>query len=131
MVELRKKEITTLRGELESRRDELQARLGEDMESVRSGEAGDTRGGSDRGDESVSTVEQEFRLKRAESGNRELVEINAALARMDAGEYGICVDCDEPIGAARLKAVPAVARCIRCQERYEDDRSERDATPSL
>ncbi len=40
--------------------------------------------------------------------------IMSALARLDSGEYGICIVCDEPIGAKRLQLDPAVPTCIRC-----------------
>ena len=46
---------------------------------------------------------------------RAVEEIDEALARMDAGTYGRCVDCDEPIIAERLEAVPAAPTCLRCK----------------
>ena len=49
----------------------------------------------------------------------ELKRIDAALARVADGSYGICIDCDEPIGAQRLHAYPAALRCAACQERHE------------
>jgi RNA polymerase-binding transcription factor DksA len=42
-----------------------------------------------------------------------------ALARIDAGTYGICIDGGEVIPDERLEARPEVARCIKDQERYE------------
>jgi DnaK suppressor protein len=50
--------------------------------------------------------------------NRLLIEqVDAALARLDAGTYGTCVTCGQPIGAARLEALPAAAHCIECQKK--------------
>ena len=49
----------------------------------------------------------------------EIGEVERALSRVDEGAYGRCIDCDEPIPAARLHAYPAAARCIRCQEAFE------------
>lgn len=43
-----------------------------------------------------------------------LVEIDAAAARLDAGEYGACEQCGEPIGEDRLSARPVARTCIRC-----------------
>jgi RNA polymerase-binding protein DksA len=57
-----------------------------------------------------------------EQGRREMAEISAALARMDEGTYGICEVCAEPIGAARLAAMPMARRCVPCQERLEHRR---------
>ncbi|MCU1356294.1 MAG: TraR/DksA family transcriptional regulator [Acidimicrobiales bacterium] len=43
-----------------------------------------------------------------------LAQLAAAAQRIDAGTYGRCVACGDPIGWARLAAVPAAQRCIRC-----------------
>jgi DnaK suppressor protein len=45
--------------------------------------------------------------------------IAAALERLDAGEYGLCVECGEGIAPARLKVLPEVTTCVRCQDRLE------------
>jgi len=47
----------------------------------------------------------------------ELKRIESALKRMDAGEYGYCVACDEEISAKRLDANPAVPTCVDCAAR--------------
>lgn len=52
-----------------------------------------------------------------EQGRREMEAIQAALARIDAGTYGICETCGETISAARLTAMPMARRCVSCQER--------------
>jgi phage/conjugal plasmid C-4 type zinc finger TraR family protein len=43
----------------------------------------------------------------------------AALHRLEDGSYGLCLDCGAPIAAARLKALPAVERCVPCQTQLE------------
>lgn len=43
-----------------------------------------------------------------------LAELDAALARVDAGTYGVCEGCGSAIGDARLEALPAARLCIRC-----------------
>jgi RNA polymerase-binding protein DksA len=45
-----------------------------------------------------------------------LVEIDAALARLDAGTYGTCERCGQPIAEGRLEARPVARTCIRCAE---------------
>ncbi|PCH99762.1 MAG: dimethylmenaquinone methyltransferase [Alphaproteobacteria bacterium] len=45
---------------------------------------------------------------------REIALIEAAIARLDAGNYGICVSCEEDIPPARLSAVPYTVKCIGC-----------------
>jgi RNA polymerase-binding protein DksA len=51
--------------------------------------------------------------------NRELLQIAAVRERLASGVFGICVDCGEPIGAARLQAQPTAVRCTDCQWRHE------------
>jgi DnaK suppressor protein len=43
-----------------------------------------------------------------------LVEVDAALQRLDAGTYGICERCGQPIGEGRLEARPVARTCIGC-----------------
>ncbi len=42
-----------------------------------------------------------------------------ALQRLSGGEYGLCEECGEPIAPARLRAMPEVTTCVRCQDRIE------------
>lgn len=44
----------------------------------------------------------------------ELRRIERALARIERGDFGLCVECEEPIGAGRLGADPAAMLCIGC-----------------
>ena len=54
----------------------------------------------------------------------EIRNISAALQRMDAGEYGICVECGTEIDSARIDAHPYAKKCIDCA-RLEEERSGR------
>ncbi|MDI3342078.1 MAG: TraR/DksA C4-type zinc finger protein [Sphaerobacter sp.] len=51
--------------------------------------------------------------------DREVADIDEALARLERGTYGVCIDCGELIDPARLKALPTAVRCLRCQTHYE------------
>ncbi|HEY2521484.1 MAG TPA: TraR/DksA family transcriptional regulator, partial [Streptosporangiaceae bacterium] len=54
------------------------------------------------------------------SSSRQLLEqTEKALARIDAGSYGVCESCGEPIGKARLMAVPRAVLCVTCKQREE------------
>jgi len=46
-------------------------------------------------------------------------KLRNALEHLREGDYGTCVECGEPIAAARLRAVPEVETCVRCQDRIE------------
>ena len=64
-----------------------------------------------------SARDLEFALDERETAELRLVD--AALARIEAGTYGECIDCGIQIPVARLHAAPEAARCIACQEKAE------------
>lgn len=45
--------------------------------------------------------------------------VRAALARLDAGSYGQCVDCGRELPDERLEARPEAERCVDCQQKAE------------
>jgi len=49
----------------------------------------------------------------------ELAANEAALRHLDAGTYGICIDCGTAIGQPRLQLLPAALRCAACQRTHE------------
>ncbi len=53
--------------------------------------------------------------------SRRLRQIDAALARLADGSYGICCDCGGSISPKRLAAIPSAERCIACQEQAAGD----------
>lgn len=63
--------------------------------------------------------EQEFTLSLVESEEDTLGLIDAALARIEDGTYGRCVQCDGTIPKARLNAIPYTPVCIKCAEARE------------
>jgi DnaK suppressor protein len=48
----------------------------------------------------------------------QLAQVDSALARIEAGTYGICQDCGVGIPVERLEAMPAAAYCVNCQVRH-------------
>ncbi len=55
----------------------------------------------------------------SESARREVIQIDAAIGRMDAGRYGKCVDCGQDIPIERLRALPFTLRCQEDEELRE------------
>lgn len=53
---------------------------------------------------------------------RQRDQVRAALARVDAGTYGRCVDCGQDLPPERLEARPEAARCVADQARVENGR---------
>jgi RNA polymerase-binding transcription factor DksA len=52
-----------------------------------------------------------------------LDEVDRALEKLDAGTYGICEECGQPISMERLRVLPSAALCVPCkrQEEWEDE----------
>ena len=48
-----------------------------------------------------------------------LSQVERALQRLDNGSYGICENCGNPIGKARLQAFPRATLCVTCKQREE------------
>jgi DnaK suppressor protein len=72
---------------------------------------------SDEGDLSQQHHEEWIFLNRNSIDIKLLREIAGALHRMDHDHYGVCMECEEPISAKRLDAVPWAKYCVSCQER--------------
>ena len=65
------------------------------------------------------TSARDFEFAINEHETAELAELELALLRLEAGTYGVCVDCAEVIPESRLKARPEAQRCMACQEKIE------------
>lgn len=84
---------------------------------------------TDRSEESVADLLVDVTLAEISRDVEELRDVEAALARIDRGTWGVCIDCDKQIEADRLEAIPAAARCLDCQTTYEKrDRREHHRT---
>lgn len=73
-------------------------------------------------EDGTDAFERQFALTLASSEQDSLFEIDDALKRIDEGTYSICEECKKPIEKLRLKALPFVRLCIRCQSEIEKDR---------
>ncbi|HEY7926709.1 MAG TPA: TraR/DksA C4-type zinc finger protein [Candidatus Dormibacteraeota bacterium] len=66
-------------------------------------------------EQATETLERELDLGVLQSVEAELLEVKAALARLDAGTYGQCEVCAKPIAEGRLEAMPAARYCVEHQ----------------
>jgi DnaK suppressor protein len=73
----------------------------------------------DEFDEIQETVRREIGFATRELLVARVQRLQAALERLRDGGYGTCVECGEPIAVARLRALPEVQTCVRCQDRLE------------
>ena len=83
--------------------------LAEDMEP------GDIQFDEESGEGDTLNVERERDLALSAQARAAVDEIDRALAKMDAGTYGVCERCGQPIPKARLKALPYAALCVACK----------------
>jgi DnaK suppressor protein len=107
---------TELRRRLEAERTDLSAQLiemGVDPETGQPSEFAQ-EGFADSGQ---STAEKARVLSIAEGLLETLHEVDAALARMDDGTYGVCTSCGSPIADERLQARPFARQCMACARR--------------
>jgi DnaK suppressor protein len=65
---------------------------------------------------------QQRDLALRDRADHQLALVTEALARIDAGTFGTCVRCGQPIAPDRLEALPWAARCIDCQRLGGRDR---------
>ena len=72
-------------------------------------------------DAASDMYDRELSLSLASNDRGLLQRIEEALTRMEKGEYGKCITCGCVIPAARLKAIPYVQNCLKCQEAIEQD----------
>jgi DnaK suppressor protein len=70
-------------------------------------------------DVATDMYDREFSLGLASNDRELLNRIEAALARIANRTFGACSVCKKPIAAARLKAIPYVETCLKCQEQLE------------
>ncbi|MEB3329100.1 MAG: TraR/DksA C4-type zinc finger protein [Candidatus Sericytochromatia bacterium] len=76
-------------------------------------------GDSEYGDGATDAYEQVFDLTMLDKHRFRLAQLEAALARLDAGIYGRCVRCRQAIGLLRLEAIPETAYCLDCEREVE------------
>jgi DnaK suppressor protein len=101
-------------------RNALEARVIEFRRSTMQRDAIRIEATSDEIDRTSGACDREMAGRTLEANSQRLREAQAALTRITDGTYGLCRDCDEPISAKRLAAMPWAKLCIRCQE--DDDR---------
>lgn len=108
-------QLDQLRAALLAERDGLEQDRENRMEDVRdfvanADEHGDY--GQHTADDGTDTFEQTKNLSLANALQSHIDQINRALERMDAGTYGTCEECGQPIPFERLEAMPSTPFCI-------------------
>ncbi|HLQ54879.1 MAG TPA: TraR/DksA C4-type zinc finger protein [Streptosporangiaceae bacterium] len=102
-------EVAELRVEIDKAESDIADRLRDAV-----GDAGD-----DQADAGAKTFEREQEIALTHNARELLAQSERALSRIDAGSYGTCESCGEPIGKARLQAFPRATLCVACKQREE------------
>jgi DnaK suppressor protein len=111
-------EISVVRERLEEMRADLERTV-----EILNGEHNEERGGgAEPGDAGSNLTEADRNAASVQAAMRQRAEILAALARIEQGAYGRCVDCEGPVPEPRLEARPATARCVPCQAKNDKRR---------
>ncbi len=74
----------------------------------------------DPGDQALSSTMELLKTSLQDAEFAEYQRIELALQKVQDGTYGVCIDCGEEIAEKRLKSYPNAARCLLCQEAFED-----------
>jgi DnaK suppressor protein len=100
--------------------EEKKASLSAELVKTRSAEEETTEESTqDIADRAVSSYTREFLYSLTDSERVTLLQIDSALARIEEGTYGQCVNCGAPMIEKRLVAVPWTPYCLACQELAE------------
>jgi RNA polymerase-binding protein DksA len=75
--------------------------------------------GDDQADTGAKNITREHEMALAANAHEMLVQTERALDRLDAGTYGLCENCGDPIGKARMQAFPRATLCVECKQKQE------------
>ncbi|KIH76073.1 transcriptional regulator, TraR/DksA family [Geoalkalibacter ferrihydriticus] len=100
---------------LEMRRETLQ----EVKDSRKASQELGQEGGGDIGDISSNTYHRDVLMNLSETQRQLVRDIDAALERIDQGEYGECLRCGEEIAPRRMEVRPFSRYCVECKTEVE------------
>jgi DnaK suppressor protein len=122
VVEMDAKTLETLKEHLEKELVRLEAEVAqfEEHERVTLSEASGENAYRDHmADQGSATFERELDMTLEDNVRGLLADVRVALARIEAGTYGMCERCDSPIPGERMEAVPTASLCIKCKAEDE------------
>ncbi|MDQ7032581.1 MAG: RNA polymerase-binding protein DksA [Desulfonauticus sp.] len=76
---------------------------------------------ADPADRATAESDRAFTLRLRDRDLKLVKKIDEALSRIEDGTFGICEECGEEIGLARLKARPVTTLCIQCKSKQEEE----------
>ena len=119
VVELTTKQITYLSKQLKLKAAELDAQLEQSRQNAEPVTLDQQSVG--RVSRIDAIQQQQMAVANREQSILLRKRVSAALRRVESDTYGFCLQCDEPIGFARLEAQPFTPRCLECQSAIEQE----------
>lgn len=111
-----KRKMKTYRDRLLGRRESLFRQV---TEAEMSSRERDLEATQDPADMAANAYTKELLISMSANDRKLLDLIDESLSRIEAGEYGDCVNCGEPVQEKRLEAVPWARYCLKCQDLQE------------
>jgi DnaK suppressor protein len=111
-----KRRVKTFRDRLLERREGLFRQV---TEAELSSRERDLEATQDPADMAANAYTKELLISMSSNDRKLLGLIDEALTRIEANEFGDCVNCGEPIAEKRLEAVPWARFCVKCQDLQE------------
>ncbi len=97
----------------------LEAKQSELIYLLRNREGIEIEKSPDALDEVQRASERELAIRTLDRESSLLRNVRAALQRIDRGQFGVCMHCEEDISVKRMNAVPWTPYCIECQEQFD------------
>jgi DnaK suppressor protein len=111
-----KRKVKTFRDKLLARREGL---VGQVQQAELYSRERDAEATQDPADMAANAYTKELLVSMSDNDRQLLNLIDEALERIEDGEYGHCVRCEEALPDKRLEAVPWARHCVRCQDLHE------------
>lgn len=100
--------VTTVESRLRARLAQLEDRLSQVSKDLNSSHSADS------GEQAVERENDEVLAGIGQETETSIQQIRSALARIEAGTYGVCAICGKTINPARLNAIPETVVCVAC-----------------
>ncbi|MFD4409954.1 TraR/DksA family transcriptional regulator [Streptomyces sp. NPDC058466] len=113
-------EVAEARAELQSEALRLRTEISSSEEALAGlmRDSGDGAG-DDQADTGTKNITREHEMALTANALEMLEQTERALERLDAGTYGLCENCGNPIGKARMQAFPRATLCVECKQKQE------------
>jgi DnaK suppressor protein len=112
-----KKRLEYYKKKLTTRREELVKAI---LRTEQEGREADEDTTVDLADKAANSYTKEFLFGQTHTDRRMLAQVDEALVRINKGNFGNCLHCEQELQQKRLEAVPWTKHCLACQTKEEE-----------